>query len=162
MSSLVNGPTSAAVDVRWPNERIEIAAVNSLYPFEPGKGSRGLERPTRVRTAKSQPPPVSSECQTGRAARIPLRSWRGVRGRGEERPRAQGAVVGQSARNRFAGIVTRVIKDTVAAQVEIQAGPHRVVSLMTAEAVDELGLEPGMLAIASVKATQVVIEVTAA
>jgi len=73
-----------------------------------------------------------------------------------------GAVVGQSARNRFAGIVTRVIKDTVAAQVEIQAGPHRVVSLMTAEAVDELGLEPGMLATASIKATQVVIEVTAA
>lgn len=129
MSSLVNGPTSAAVDVRWPNERIEIAAVNSLNPFEPGKGSRGLERPTRVRTAKSQPPPVSSECQTGRAARIPLRSWRGVRGRGEERPRAQ---------------------------------EHRAVALMTAEAVDELGLEPGMLAIASVKATQVVIEVTAA
>jgi molybdopterin-binding protein len=73
-----------------------------------------------------------------------------------------GAVIAQSARNRFAGIVTRVVKDTVAAQVEIQAGPHRVVSLMTAEAVDELGLEPGMLAIASVKATQVVIEVTAA
>ena len=73
-----------------------------------------------------------------------------------------GAVVGQSARNRFAGIVTRVVKDKVAAQVEIQAGPHRVVSLMTAEAVDELGLKPGMLAIASVKATQVVIEVTAA
>jgi molybdopterin-binding protein len=73
-----------------------------------------------------------------------------------------GAVVGQSARNRFAGIVTRVVKDKVAAQVEIQAGPHRVVSLMTAEAVDELGLKPGMLAVASVKATQVVIEVTAA
>ena len=73
-----------------------------------------------------------------------------------------GAVVGQSARNRFAGIVTRVVKDTVAAQVEIQAGPHRVVSLMTAEAVDELGLKPGMLAVAAIKATQVVIEVTAA
>jgi molybdopterin-binding protein len=73
-----------------------------------------------------------------------------------------GAVIGQSARNRFAGIVTRVVKDKVAAQVEIQAGPHRVVSLMTAEAVDELGLKPGMLAVAAVKATQVVIEVTAA
>jgi molybdopterin-binding protein len=70
-----------------------------------------------------------------------------------------GAIVGQSARNRFAGIITRVVKDQVAAQVELQAGPHRVVSLMTAEAVDELGLEPGMLAVAAVKATQVVIEV---
>jgi molybdopterin-binding protein len=70
-----------------------------------------------------------------------------------------GAIVAQSARNRFAGIVTRVVKDEVAAQVEIQAGPHRVVSLMTAEAVDELGLEPGMLAVAAVKATNVVVEV---
>jgi len=70
-----------------------------------------------------------------------------------------GAIVGQSARNRFPGIVTRVIKDAVAAQVEVQAGPHRVVSLMTAEAVDELGLEPGVLAIAAVKATQVVVEI---
>ena len=70
-----------------------------------------------------------------------------------------GAIVGQSARNRFPGIITRVVKDSVAAQVEVQAGPHRVVSLMTAEAVDELGLEPGMRAVAVVKATQVVVEV---
>jgi molybdopterin-binding protein len=70
-----------------------------------------------------------------------------------------GAIVGQSARNQFPGIITRVVKDAVAAQVEVQAGPHRVVSLMTAEAVDELGLEPGMRAVASVKATQVVVEV---
>jgi molybdopterin-binding protein len=70
-----------------------------------------------------------------------------------------GAIVGQSARNRFTGIVTRVVKDKVAAQVEIQAGPHRVVSLMTSEAAEELGLEPGMLAVAAVKATNVVIEV---
>ena len=69
------------------------------------------------------------------------------------------AIIGQSARNRFPGIITRVVKDTVAAKVEIQAGPHRVVSLMTSEAVDELGLEPGMLAVAAVKATQVVVEV---
>jgi len=73
-----------------------------------------------------------------------------------------GAIVGQSARNRFTGIVTRVVKDKVAAQVEIQAGPHRVVSLMTSEAVDELGLEPGALAVAAVKATNVVIEVPGA
>jgi molybdopterin-binding protein len=75
-----------------------------------------------------------------------------------ERPEL-GAIVGQSARNRFPGIVTRVVKDTVTAQVEIQAGPHRVVSLMTREAADELGLAPGVLAVAAVKATSVVVEV---
>ena len=68
-------------------------------------------------------------------------------------------IVGRSARNRFAGIVTLVVKDQVMAQVEIQAGPHRLVSLLSAEAVDELGLEPGSLAIATVKATNVGIEV---
>jgi molybdopterin-binding protein len=56
------------------------------------------------------------------------------------------------------GVVTRVVRDRVAATVEIQAGPHRMLSLMTAEAVDQLGLEPGMVAIASVKSTNVVIE----
>ena len=71
------------------------------------------------------------------------------------------AIVGQSARNRFTGIVTRVVKDKVAAQVEIQAGPHRVVSLMTREAADELELEPGVLAVAAVKATNVVVELPA-
>jgi molybdopterin-binding protein len=70
-----------------------------------------------------------------------------------------GAIVGQSARNRFTGIVTRVVKDKVAAQVELQAGPHRVVSLMTREAADELGLAVGVVAVAAVKATNVVIEV---
>ncbi len=68
-------------------------------------------------------------------------------------------IVGQSARNRFAGIVTRVVKDKVAAQVEIQAGPHRLVSLMTREAADELRLAPGVLAVAAVKATNVVVEI---
>lgn len=71
----------------------------------------------------------------------------------------QAPIVGRSARNRFAGIVTRVTKDTVMAQVEIQAGPHRFVSLLSAEAVDELGLEEGSLAIATVKATNVGVEV---
>jgi molybdopterin-binding protein len=70
-------------------------------------------------------------------------------------------VVGRSARNRFPGIVTRVIKDKVTAHVEIQAGPHRIVSLMTREAADELGLTPGVLAVAAVKATNVVIEIPA-
>lgn len=63
-----------------------------------------------------------------------------------------------SARNRFPGIVTQVLADGVMAQVEIQAGPHRVVSLITREAADELGLEPGVLAVAIVKATQVLVD----
>ncbi len=63
-----------------------------------------------------------------------------------------------SARNRLRGIVTKVTKDTVMAQVEMQAGPFRVVSLMSREAVDELRLEVGSLAIASVKATTVIVE----
>lgn len=63
-----------------------------------------------------------------------------------------------SARNRFVGLVTRVQRDGLMAQVDIQAGPHRVVSLLSAEAVDELGLEVGSLAAAVVKATNVIIE----
>ena len=63
-----------------------------------------------------------------------------------------------SARNRFTGLVTRVVRDGVMAQVEIQAGTHRVVSLLSAEAVDDLGLAPGVLAVAAVKATNVVVE----
>jgi molybdopterin-binding protein len=69
-------------------------------------------------------------------------------------------VVAQSARNRFEGVVTRVERDKVAALVEVQAGPHRIVSLVTREAVDELGLEVGMSAVAVVKATNVMIDVT--
>lgn len=64
----------------------------------------------------------------------------------------------QSIRNRLPGIVLRVVKDTVTAQVEIQVGPHRLVSLVTREAVDALRLEPGMPAIASVKATNLAVE----
>lgn len=63
-----------------------------------------------------------------------------------------------SARNRFVGIVTRVQVDGVMAQVDLQSGPHRVVSLLSAEAARELALEVGSLAVASVKATHVVIE----
>ncbi|MGH3520947.1 MAG: TOBE domain-containing protein [Haloechinothrix sp.] len=66
--------------------------------------------------------------------------------------------IGRSARNQFVGLVTEVIKDKVMAKVEIQAGQHRVVSLMSAEAVAELGLEPGALAVAVIKATNVVVE----
>jgi molybdopterin-binding protein len=70
-----------------------------------------------------------------------------------------GTPVAESARNRFTGLVTRVIKDSVMAQVDLQCGPFRVVSLMSAEAADELKLEPGVLAVASVKSTHVVVEI---
>ncbi|WP_445165348.1 TOBE domain-containing protein [Mycolicibacterium sp. Dal123E01] len=66
--------------------------------------------------------------------------------------------VASSARNRFAGLVTRVVTDTVMAQVEMQCGPFTVVSLMSAEAVRELHLEPGSVAVAVVKATTVIVE----
>ena len=68
-------------------------------------------------------------------------------------------IVAQSARNRFPGIVTRIEKDRVAAVVEVMAGPHRLVSLMTAEAVDDLGLEVGKEAVCVVKATNVIVEI---
>ena len=75
------------------------------------------------------------------------------------RTTAERPIVAQSARNRFAGIVTRIERDGVAATVEVLAGPHRLLSLMTAEAVDELGLAVGDEAICVVKATQVIVEV---
>ena len=67
--------------------------------------------------------------------------------------------VGGSARNRFPGVVTRIEKDRIAAVVEILAGPHRIVSLMTAEAVDEMGLKVGDEAVGVVKATTVIVEI---
>ncbi|WP_067856697.1 TOBE domain-containing protein [Nocardia shimofusensis] len=103
----------------------------------------------------------------GRLAAIQLDSGRkGVSGRDlaeflrthTEAP-AVGATVAASARNRMRGIVTRVVKDTVMAQVEMQAGPFRLVSLLSRESVDELGLEVGSVAVASVKSTHVVVEI---
>ncbi len=73
---------------------------------------------------------------------------------GTDRP-----IVAQSARNRFVGVITNVRADTVAAVVEVQAGPHRLVSLLTREAVDELGLVPGKEVVCVVKATDVIVEV---
>ena len=75
---------------------------------------------------------------------------------GDERP-----IVAQSARNRFSGVVTRVERDGVAAVVEVVSGPHRLVSLMTAEAAEELNLQVGDEAVCVVKATNVVVEVPA-
>ena len=66
--------------------------------------------------------------------------------------------VGRSARNRFVGLVTRIVTDTVMAQVEVQCGPFRVVSLMSSEAVTDLGLELGSVAVAVVKSTNVIVE----
>jgi molybdopterin-binding protein len=65
----------------------------------------------------------------------------------------------ESARNRFVGLVTRVVRDRVMAQVELRCGPNLVTSLISRESADSLGLEPGVLAIASIKSTNVVIEV---
>lgn len=69
--------------------------------------------------------------------------------------------IGSSARNRFTGLVTKIISDTVMSQVELQCGRNRVVSLMSTEAVRDLGLEVGSLAVAVVKATTVIVEVPA-
>ena len=79
----------------------------------------------------------------------------------DERRRAavERPIVAQSARNRFPGVVTRVERDGVAAVVEVRAGPHRFVSLLTAEAVEELGLQVGDEAVCVVKATNVIIEI---
>jgi molybdopterin-binding protein len=71
------------------------------------------------------------------------------------------SIVAGSARNRFPGTVTRIERDRVAAVVEVQAGPHRIVSLMTAEAVDDLGLQVGDEAVCVVKATNVAVEIPA-
>ncbi|MEV6426552.1 TOBE domain-containing protein [Nocardia sp. NPDC051463] len=103
----------------------------------------------------------------GRLTAIQLESGRkGVSGRelaeflqaNAETPEP-GISVAVSARNRMRGIVTRIVKDTVMAQVEMQAGPFRLVSLLSRESVDELGLEVGSVAVASVKSTHVVVEV---
>ncbi|HET7678076.1 MAG TPA: helix-turn-helix transcriptional regulator [Candidatus Limnocylindrales bacterium] len=75
------------------------------------------------------------------------------------RRRPERPTVASSARNRFAGVVSRVERDGVAAVVEVVAGPHRLVSLMTAEAVEELGLRVGDEAVCSVKSTNVVVEI---
>jgi molybdopterin-binding protein len=74
---------------------------------------------------------------------------------GRERPK----IISASVRNRFAGTVTEVKRDKLAATVEILAGPHRILAFVTREAVDEMRLQPGMKAVATVKATNVMLEV---
>ena len=70
----------------------------------------------------------------------------------------RGRVTVGSVRNRFPGIVTEIKRDELAATVEILAGPHRILAYITREAVDEMGLEPGMRAVATMKATNVMVE----
>jgi molybdopterin-binding protein len=77
-----------------------------------------------------------------------------------QRPAAR-SVVSESASNRFVGLVTAVTRDSVMAQVEIQAGPHRIFSLMSCEEADELGLEPGVVAVAAMRSTSVVVHLPA-
>src|SRR5215216_2322677 len=136
--------------------------------------------------ARTPPPPPSPALRVGQAAEMlqvsveTLRRWeaegrlRMQRSGGGQRlvpisevtrllaeKRAQGIdrpIVAGSARNRFPGIVTRIEKDRVAAVVEVIAGPHRMVSLMTAEAVDDMGLRVGDEAVCVVKATNVIVE----
>lgn len=67
-------------------------------------------------------------------------------------------IASASQRNRFAGVITEVKRDKLAATVEIQAGPHRILAFITREAVDQMGLRPGMQAVAAVKATNVTVE----
>lgn len=109
---------------------------------------RRWEREGRLRTDRT----------TGGQRRVPLDEVRRVL---DERRRAatDRPIVAQSARNRFAGVVTRIERDRVAAVVEVLAGPHRLVSLMTAEAVEEMGLAVGDEAVCVVKATNVIVEV---
>ena len=107
---------------------------------------RRWELDGRIRTKRS----------SGGQRTVDLEEVRRVRGRSGKRERT---IVAQSARNRFEGVVTRVERDRVAAVVEVMAGPHRLVSLMTAEAVEELGLEAGKEVVCVVKATNVIVEV---
>ena len=72
--------------------------------------------------------------------------------------RGRQSIASASQRNRFAGVITEVKRDKLAATVEIQAGPHRILAFITREAVDQMELKPGMHAVAAVKATNVTIE----
>jgi molybdopterin-binding protein len=107
---------------------------------------RRWEREGKIRTVRT----------TGGQRRIPAAEVARLL---SERRAAKPVSVHTSRRNAFDGVITKVTKDKVSALVEIQAGPHRIVSLITREAADELGLEPGKAATATVKATSVMIEV---
>ncbi len=92
---------------------------------------------------------------SGGQRRVPAGEVARLLGEQREHPR----IAVQSVRNRFPGIVTEVKRDRLAATVEILAGPHRILAFVTREAVDEMGLRPGMRAVATVKATNVMVEI---
>lgn len=105
---------------------------------------RRWERAGKLRTERT--PGGQRRVPTSEVARI-------LGERRERRP-----VTGGSVRNRFPGVITEVKRDELAATVEILAGPHRVLAFITREAADELGLKPGMHAVATVKATNVMVD----
>jgi molybdopterin-binding protein len=92
---------------------------------------------------------------SGRQRLIPATEVARLLSERRDRPKVTSA----SVRNRFPGVVTEVKRDELAATVEILAGPHRILAFVTREAVDEMGLRPGMRAVATVKATNVMVEV---
>lgn len=98
---------------------------------------------------------LATERTAGGQRRVPASEVARLLAEQRERPRVTSA----SVRNRFPGVVTEVKRDALAATVEILAGPHRILAFVTREAVDEMGLEPGMRAVATVKATNVMVEV---
>lgn len=102
---------------------------------------------------------IETRRTSGGQRRVPLAEVRRLLVARRAGGRPSRPVVAQSSRNRFSGVVTRIERDRVAAVVEVQCGPHRLVSLMTAEAAEELGLAVGDEAICAVKATNVVVEV---
>ena len=106
---------------------------------------RRWEREGRLTTSRT----------SGRQRVVPAAEVARLLAERRQRPRVRSA----SVRNRFPGVVTEVKRDGLAATVEILAGPHRVLAFVTREAVDEMGLEPGMRAVATVKATNVMVEV---
>jgi molybdopterin-binding protein len=133
----------------------------ATYRISEAAALLGVSSDTMRRWADAGRVPLVTD-DTGRRAieGAALARFAGETAAAADRPQPR-PVVSESARNRFLGLVTKVTKDTVMAQVEIQAGPHRIVSLMSSEAATELGLEPGVLAVAAVKSTNVVIEVPA-
>jgi molybdopterin-binding protein len=106
---------------------------------------RRWERDGKLRTTRTG----------GRQRLVPASEVARLLAERRDRPR----VTAGSVRNRFPGIVTEIKRDKLAATVEILAGPHRILAFITREAVDEMGLRPGVRAVATVKATNVMVEV---
>ena len=134
--------------------RLSLASVTT---YRVGQAAELLGREPRHRAALGRRRPARSA--RGRAASALIDGADLARLLTETAPPSDDSPVIESARNRFPGIVTQVEKDGLVAVVHIQAGPHRVTSLMTREAADDLGIEPGDLAVAVVKSTNVVVEV---